>query len=281
MSLLDRILRDARSIEKSANSLPYDEKDIRRTFFLKIVGCISNFYYGHGMLEMCRLVKAGELRIPNTFTKEELYHPNNFLSILRDPNYTGYKSSLNRYLIIDTWAAFEFSITEILSYFINDDRLQHLSLYQFHDVIKILESIPNFIIEEKILKKFERKLKLKHLPINRKTNELFKLYSGEYSRDKKADKKFLDYFGKLRNCMHNNFIYKGNNYEYIFNGMKTMFKNNEFLWFSCTKDDIPYFILKLINELIIIFKSLIQGIIYKKIILDPMTTNNKINAKTP
>jgi hypothetical protein len=281
MSLFDRILRDAKYLENIALSMPYNEKDIRRTFFLKIVSCINDFYYGYGMLEMCRLAKAGELCLPNTFTKEELYHPNTFLSILRDPNYSGYKNGLNRHLIIDSWTAFEFCITEILFHIINDDKLQNLYLYQFHDVIKILNSIPNTVINEKISEKLKKRFKLKHIPINRKINELFKLYKGIYLRDKKADKKFLDYFGKLRNSMHNNFIYKGNNYEYVFNGIKTVFKNNRFIWFSCTQDDIPYFLLRLEKRLVVIFSSIIQGIIYKKIILDPITTNNKNNTQAP
>ncbi len=122
------------------------------------------------------------------------------------------RNSYHRTLIVDSWSLFETCISAVCQHVIDPQRLHEL-LYG------------------KIPKNPKKKItQLKHasfLTISRKTKELFDL--AEYNSEKSLenDKRFLEFYGDFRNCMHNNYIYFGQKYEYEFDGKLYIFRNGE------------------------------------------------------
>ena len=52
--------------------------------------------------------------------------------------------------------------------------------------------------------------------------------------------------------------------------VKVIFQNKKFPWFEAEEQQIPFFLLDLVVELTIVFRSIIEGFDWPKTILDPM-----------
>jgi hypothetical protein len=270
MTFLDTIHNVIIAVESRAKQTSYPEDDLRKTFFLKIVDCLNSFYYGNVAVEMAALTRAGKLRMPSDSTPEDLKHPNLFIS-LSEPRWIGsFKSSLNRHLLVDTWTTFEICVTGIIHHLLSLYHLVSMQLYQYNDVVRVLRknSTP---VDETVLEKLRKTLIQSHVPIGRKIDAIFKNTGNSYARDAKKDKEFLAFYGKLRNSMHNNFVYSGKDYEYEWRGVKFQFRNNKFLWFSCPEGEFPLLVLFLVDELTVVYEAIAQAIQYSQTIVDPVT----------
>ena len=121
------------------------------------------------------------------------------------------------------WSLFELSISTFYKAVVDEKELDR----QSNDVYK--EVIKNVVVKEGCdlkVKKLLLKASLHQIPIVRKYNYLLKIAKG-YSRNIKNDKSFLEFFGKMRNTVHSNFIYYGSEYTYRFGDAEFLFKNEE------------------------------------------------------
>ena len=101
-----------------------------------------------------------------------------------------------------------------------------------------------------------------------KYGKIFKMVESYPStRNKNDDRKFLDFFGKLRNCIHSNYIYYGNEtYTYNYLGENYLFEPNKLISHSPSQENSIFRLTQNLNE---IGKSIIENISYDKEIYDP------------
>jgi hypothetical protein len=98
---------------------------------------------------------------------------------------------------------------------------------------------------------------LSHVSINQKYNRLFKKVKSKYKRNIDEDMRFLDFWGKLRNTIHGNFIYTGNDFNYEFNGYPFKFENGKVVKHVDFENN-PYFIINIIDEIVSIFSEFVN-----------------------
>ena len=255
MTVFEKALIEIREIEAISKNLPLDEKDIRKSFFLMLVESLNAFYFGYVFVHISNQIQSGRLKFIGTPS----YHITNIICLGRKQWHEGYLRALNRHLVIDAWSVFEIVITSIIHKLLNKEQLNRMAMYQYYEVEKILNRNSSNIDAE-VLKVLEKKLKHTHIPIPRKIDCFFKIVKDNYKNDIISHKKFLNFFNHLRNSMHNNFIYLGNDYEYVFNKTTVTFKKGKPIWFSANEADMPFFLLDIVKNLAFIFQSMVNAI---------------------
>ncbi|MCB9351976.1 MAG: hypothetical protein H6573_31465 [Lewinellaceae bacterium] len=103
----------------------------------------------------------------------------------------------------------------------------------------------------------------KHIPTMNKVNKILKKVKCKYP-EKESNVNFLQFFGRLRNGIHNNFIYKGpHKPPFEFKGNKYIFENGKsILEVSKSQFDEMEIVGELLRVILKFFECLIQ---YKKI----------------
>ena len=96
---------------------------------------------------------------------------------------------------------------------------------------------------------------------------LFK-YCNEYPGSKDEDRDFLNFLSKFRNTIHANFVYFGKDYEYFFeNEAHFIFENSkQVIWTNPYNDDGSILMIYILDKLKKIWKKLINGISFDKLI---------------
>lgn len=126
--------------------------------------------------------------------------------------YRSLKTNLERGIVVESWSMFEFAVTTIYEQiFSGEEKKSRRDKYSknFKSIIKKHLDIQD---DEKInlaVSEIVGKLD-SFVPTMNKVNKIFKKYGSNYT-EKVNDFEFLQFYGRLRNGIHNNFIYKGPN----------------------------------------------------------------------
>jgi hypothetical protein len=204
----------------------YVDYDIRKDHFLYSIDILKAYQRGVTTFEISKMVIEEKL---SEKVKDDLLrrYVNEYgqISTVDKINFS-HRNQINRSVVIDSWSQFEFSITTICEFVLKGPELDTLFSEKYDEIVKAVgqQSVSDEV-KEKLKKKLIEK-HLTHIPITRKCDKLFK-YCKNYKRDIDADKKFLQFFGKIRNTMHSTYIYFGNNFEYVFSDIRTVFENGK------------------------------------------------------
>jgi hypothetical protein len=262
----DFIIDWINNLKKDINESNFKDDDIRKDF-LGLLNDIAYCYYRpYLLIEISTLIHQKRINLDD-------FKNNKHIDAVRAliKNKTSYKShfnSLNRQLIVDSWSAFELSTTTFCEKICDENELNKLLNTNYNEILKVLKKTK---IEESESKKLIEKYvvaNLTHIPIVRKTDFLFNKVKG-YDRYIEKDKKFLIFYGKLRNCMHSNYIYYGKKFEYDFGNAKFIFENGELVKWYDPFNETPKLYFYLMGNLKDIWKSIINSIDYNQIIYYP------------
>ena len=268
MKETDYILKWTEDLKAEVANLPFDKDDIRKGFFELLYDVAYQFYQGHILLDVSKHINNGKIAFDesiNSFSK----HINRLVETSKLPILTtGYCNSLNRNLLISTWSNFELCVTTFCNAIASESEKEKLQNFQFNSISKTLKQSTLTKANVNQLRKLTIKNHITHVPIVRKTDLLLKR-TQNYNRDIVNDKSFLSFFGKFRNTIHTNFIYYGNDYEYIFSEAHFVFKNNEIVVWSNPFESTPQLFLELMNNLKEIWKCIIHSIQFDDLIKYP------------
>jgi len=209
------------------SEINYADNDVRKDYFRLSYTNVYHYYIGYFSLFASKSFGDELIRFDKSLFGFKS-HINRFIEIsLFDQLSKGNFNILNQRVFVFAWSIFELSLSTFFSAVVDDDELQALLEYDYADVLKCVTIKEG---KEGRLKALLIKNNIAHISINRKYNLLFKKVKG-YSRSIKYDKEFLEFFGKLRNTMHSNFIYFGKDYEYRFGDAHFIFRDNrEVVW---------------------------------------------------
>lgn len=259
--LFDKIIE----FNKSAADIPFDEEDIRKSYFGFHESLLRNYYRGY-----CYIVIDEDLKAKNIAIGENskfFKHLQNKKRII-DFHSGSHLHNLNRRVFLDCWSNFETCLTVLVNGLASDIERIKLLNFKVSNIVDSLKKI-GFKISKDQLKNEFIEGHLTHVPISRKVDFVYKKVNNGYSRNISKDKEFIKFFGRFRNTMHSNFIYYGNNYEYRFGNAHFIFKNEEIVKWYDPFEGTPKLQVYLVNNLMEIWKEMIFNIKHDSIIPYP------------
>lgn len=223
-----------------SEKLPFHPNDMRTVYHQLTFDILNNYYLHACFQELSR--NAGLLQLPDTIEKTFDLHWKRIVQLGEaDLLQHSFRSSNNRRIVLDTWSAFEFAISELCLYMLTQEEIDNLLLDQY---LQLKEKTKKLTVEAALddkMKQVLRKRHLSHVPITRKCDAIFKKAKDTYNHDIAFDKDFLLFFGRLRNCIHSNFIYHGSDTKYEFQGVEFVFEDNKTLCHNPVEFDSSYF----------------------------------------
>ncbi len=269
MDLAEKSLELLKSLERHAEHLPYSRDDLRTAFFLKVVECLNAFFFAHLSVDLASRIDAGQIKLalqPGHVRPENL---EKILCLDRPPWRANYAASVNRHLLVDTWAAFEACNAGIAYEVLSRAEVEKMQLATFHEVCKVLAR-SGVALDSDAEDRLRQKLRTRHIPIPRMFAAIVKSGSRQYGRDRRRDMAFLDLYGRLRNSMHSNFVYHGQARNLVWRGTEFRFEDGRFPRFSCSEDAFPYLLLDMVDELTQVFDSAVSVVDHNEVIRDPI-----------
>ncbi|CAM3788347.1 hypothetical protein FLGE108171_15065 [Flavobacterium gelidilacus] len=262
----DFIIEWVDKLKFEMDCLTFMEDDIRKDFY-GLINDVAYCYYRPWLLyEISFLTNQEKLEFGSL---NENIHIKAIKALTKNSvSSTSHFNSLNRNFILDAWSTFEICVNTFCEGVSNAYELERLLNHKYSDYIKLL---PKGKLNDDELKVIKTKLITKHLthvPIVRKTDALFKK-TVSYSRNIDEDKRFLLFFGALRNTMHSNFIYYGKTFEYKFGHAIFKFEDGEMVkWFD-PFEATPKLYFYMVGYLKDIWRALIDSIKWEEIIYYP------------
>lgn len=232
-------------LQKEKDMLPFKDTDVRKDFYSFIIATLDNYYKCISIFGLCDLIAKGKV----LFTKDnetEAFHPHliKLQEISTNPTALGNLRNLfYRNLITDSWSLFETCINAICHHVLGKQTQLEL------------------IHKNQKRKKIVRPGHISELGIKRKYNLLFNLVEKQVpSSSLEQDKEFLNFLGTLRNCMHNNYIYYGEYYQYSYNGIKYIFEDGKSFYNEAFRSPNSMDFFDLILRLIEVYSHLTKNI---------------------
>ncbi len=252
----------------------YGEKDIRHDYFELMHDLITNYSFNIKNFFLRAFIEYEEIRTIeylDNITEEEL--KGEFDPILF--RYKSLKTNLERSIVVEAWSMFEFAITTIFEQlFTEEEKSSRNDKYSKSFKTILNKNFKNVHPEQIELVVSELALKLDtFIPSMNKVNKIFKKYGAKYS-EKENDIEFLQFYSRLRNGIHNNFIYKGpdkKNYEfkgnvYRFQDGKSIIENVQSQF-----DNI-----ELVGELFFVIFRFFNSLRIDETILNPLPTMKEL-----
>ncbi|WP_370409025.1 hypothetical protein [Tenacibaculum dicentrarchi] len=226
--LKSTILNEIHSIEKTTKEFcnRFHFEDIR-------ISIMDGFY-----ANICRYYTLLDLE------KTEIFYKS-YQDILRVQNVEKYLERhrinhcniSNSSLIVNTWSEFELFISTFSEIVLPQENIDKILNRNYLDLSKKLnnelkENLEGYEFQE--LKSIERlKIKNYHLvPSMNKIESMMKQIKNTYPNKEEylIDKDFLNNYGRLRNCIHSNYVYHGNQrIEYNHNNINYVFEPGEII----------------------------------------------------
>lgn len=265
MNYSDFILKWTEDLKAEIETLAFNKNDIRIDYFSLTYDVAYCYYRGFILLEFSEFINKGQIGFSKEIYNYKV-HIDRVAETFKQPILrASHFNSLNRNMIFDAWSTFELCVTTFCIGICSPQELNKLLEFQYTETVgKIKEGKLNDS-EDAEIRKLTIKRHLTHVPINRKTDLLFKKSQG-YGRDKKKDKEYLRFLGKFRNTTHSNFIYYGNNYEYKFGDAHFIFNDGENVKWKDPFSPSPKLYFYLIGELKEIWKELSNSIKHPSLI---------------
>jgi hypothetical protein len=210
----DQVLQELQALISLIDSYhkKYGDNDIRSSFVDGYFQILRTFYAAYFHLDSEDILEKYHEIYPEADVKRE-----NLTIHLQ-----GHKNLLNSFLIINCWSNFEFFVTLFCNEVLTEIQVGSLLKVDYDRFKKLIKGIDITNTIENKLKKLI-KSHIAHTPVMYKYGKLFKLIDTyPDSRNRTDDREFLDFFGKLRNCIHSNYIYFGSN-EYTYTYLKEVF----------------------------------------------------------
>lgn len=262
----DFIIEWTEKLKSEMEKIPYIEDDIRKDFYGLINDTAYCYYRPYLLFEISELANLQKLDFGDLKNSK---HVKAIETLTKNStNKKSHLHSLNRNFIVDAWSTFEICVNTFCEGVSTEAEIDKLLSHKFTEFKKIL---PKEKLTESELDELKSKLMTKHLthvPIVRKTDVLFNKVKG-YSRNIDEDKKFLLFFGRLRNTMHSNFIHYGNSFEYQFGNAKFKFNNGELVKWYDPFEPTPKLYFYLVGNLKDIWTALIESIKFDGVIYYP------------
>lgn len=268
MKYSDFIIDWVEKLKVEINESKFQNDDIRKDFFVLLNDVAYSYYRPFLLIEISILINQNRLNIDNFKTNK---HFESIKALINNElSYKSHFNALNRQIIVDSWSVFELCVNTFCEKLCNENELNKLLSSNYNELLKVLKLTKIDDNEVSQLKEKYIVKNLTHVSIVRKTDFLFKKVKG-YDRYIEKDKKFLLFYGKLRNCMHSNYIYFGDkNFEYEFGNAKFVFENGEMVKWNDPFKESPKLYFHLMGNLKGIWKSIINSIEYNDIIFYPV-----------
>ncbi len=197
----------------------------------------------------------------------EIYQRNDFCRGILSKHLHNQRNALNSLLIIFSWSNFELFITLFCKAVLSKTKIVELLEHDYRNLIKILKS---YSITDKTDNKLKKCIKkdLAHTPIINKYGKLLKIVNPYPSnRNKQADLEFLEFFGRLRNCMHSNYIYYGTTQnKFTYNDITFIFKNGKPISQNPLRESSTYELTKNLKDIV---QVIMDNINHEHEIYDP------------
>ena len=267
MGTHDEALALIQVIEQRANEVAFEREDVRRTFHLKIVDCLNAFFFGHLGISLCQQIEGGDLKLQMQGQVPRPEGLEKLLCMCRPPWHQAYHSSLNRHLIMDTWAAFESCVEVVTRAALDTTDIEALEQIKYGETMNILKRgglQPDAQTNGRLL----RTLGNPHIPIPRMVASLLKPNRSQYARDYSDDVAFLGLYGRLRNASHANFVYRGAEASVTWHDVEFRFRDGEFVWFSCEEKEVPGLLLSMVDELSRVYEAMVV-VVNNRLLRDP------------
>lgn len=269
MSHLDYIYQKLNDLKENVHNLPYPIEDLRSAYFQYSWDILNNYYWSFCAIHMTRMINQGHVAFDEEATKGFEHHISRLNEITQHSVlFQSARNNATRTLLTDSWSNFEFCITIICDFVLDEEIKKELFEEQSEKVKKVLKNKPLDEGEIKKLDKLLVKNHLTHVSVNRKIDKLFNIVGDNYQGDKKEDKDFFSFLGRYRNCLHSNYIFHGNDFTYSYKGTHFIFKSGEPITHNKRLDIAHHF--DLVWELNSVCERLFGALKYEKFIPCPL-----------
>lgn len=225
MNVVDDLRDLVNAVKDKIEATEFEENDVRKAYFENLYSVLNQFYIGKVFYELSKEIKEGNIIIsPN------ISHLNNHIlriyEIADHPLLSqSHQFELNRKIFADTFTNFESTIDFCFSNLVKDDQLDLI----VEDInIKVFKICTEGADQKaKLLEHFRKST---FIPLIRKFRFLSKYRAECYTDNHNEDLSFIEFCVKLRNCvLHSSGYYKGKDFDYEFENITFIFKNEEFL----------------------------------------------------
>lgn len=247
MKNIDKLKEVVDSIKKLIYQLDFQDNDIRKAYFENLYSIVNEFYLGKIYFEISTQIKNGKIKFDSDIIDLKP-HLLRVYEVADHPLLTnGFHNNLNRKLFIDSFTYFEITIDLCFDNLKTDDSIKKIVTELNSKIIKLIKECDN---KKEIINLI---INTSFIPLIRKFKFLAKRQIDCYGINYKEDIKFIEFCTKLRNCvLHSAGYYKGRDFEFEFENVKFIFKNDEFIEM---KGDNDYVFLKLNERLTNIAKQ--------------------------
>lgn len=255
----NNLLTDLRKLRKKIDSYKakFGDNDIRTSFLGGYFQILRTFYCSYYHLESKDILEK----------YSEIYEKDNIREKDLALHLQSHRQLLNSYLIINCWSNFELFITLCCATVLPEPALKELLEGDYRGILRILNGSR---LTERSSNKLKSRIKfhVAHAPIVYKYGKLLKLiHPYPEIRNKKNDRDFLEFYGRLRNCIHSNYIFFGaSDKEYTYDNEKFSFRNGSVIDHNPSDEGSIY---RLTSNLKEIGCVIIDNLDYESEIFDP------------
>jgi len=264
---LDFILDWTKKLKQEIQAIDFLDDDIRKDYFRMTHDVAYCYYEGYSLFKIFGIINQHDAYFHNSIIPYEKHFQQLRELATKQTLQRSYVNSLNRNLLIGAWSTFEFCVTALCEGILDEKETEKLLQFEYRDILKIVKIQLNDAVLDK-LKMKKVKHNLIHVPIIRKTDQLFKRTKG-YGRNVDDDKDFLVFMSKLRNSHHSNFIYYDKDYEYRYGNAYFRFHNGKNVGIDDPFEPTPKLNFYLIGNLKNIWKELVCSIHHPEPIINP------------
>jgi hypothetical protein len=207
-------------------NLTFKENDVRKAYFENLYSIVNEFYHGKIFFKISQEIKNGTIKFDSSIITLEPHVSRIYEVVEHKLLSDAYHNELNRKLFVDSFTNFETTISLCFDDIVDESGMNKIIEDLNSNLIKICKDL-----SEETKKALITELKKNpFIPLFRKFRYIYKLNDNSYSFDYKADLEFIKFCSNLRNCVsHSAGYYKGKDFEYEFENIKFIFKNEEFL----------------------------------------------------
>jgi hypothetical protein len=214
------------TIKSIIYNLKFKENDVRKAYFENLYSIINEFYHGKIFFKISQEIKNSTIKFDSSIIALEPHVLRIYEVAEHKQLSDAYHNELNRKLFVDSFTNFETTISLCFDSIVDESGMNKIVEDLNRNLIKICQDLSEET--KKVLIKELRKNAF--IPLVRKFRYLSKLNDNCYSFDYKEDLRFIEFCSNLRNCVsHSAGYYKGKDFEYEFENIKFIFKNEAFL----------------------------------------------------
>ncbi|HIY74829.1 MAG TPA: hypothetical protein H9825_01085 [Candidatus Sphingobacterium stercorigallinarum] len=217
---LDFLSNWRNNLDELIHNLTFENGDIRKDYFRMSYNNVRQYHVEYNSYVISCLLNDGSIKLSEELNSSFGEHLIELKALTKyELDMQKYYNSLNHRAIVMAWSLFELAISTVFNHVCADEKKEKYLNKRYNEIKSKIKDEDKEFVKNKLK---TRSPYLISMPL--KYGHLFsKLKS--YPGNRKRDEEFLVFFGKLRNTIHANFIYFGNDYEYTFGNAHFVFKN--------------------------------------------------------